>query len=196
MPIRPVIMTILPISLAFAAIQGSLGFTSIITSPGRPSASFPQTKQHEQAISLPMVSSWHISPSLILSYDESIPVFQAEEAFQDQVALSDLASDPGLQAAFAASAIAIIVLFGVKAVVSQMDDAVERVAVEFDKTMMLKYPKKWRKFIDEIEIGEDTSAEELEADRIQRIVEEMERLGREEPEFMERVMRDIKRLRD
>lgn len=194
MPFLPGIMKILPISLAFASFQVSLGFTSIITTPGRPRASFPQTTHHEQAISLQMLPSWHISPPLILCYDESIPVFQAEEAFQDQVALSDLASDPGLQAAFAASTIAIIVLFGVKAVVSQMDDAIERVAVEFDKTMKLKYPKKWGKFIDEIEIGEDKSAEELDADRIQRIVEEMERLGKEEPEFMEKVMKDIKRL--
>jgi hypothetical protein len=35
--------------------------------------------------------------------------------------------------------------------------------------------------------------EEKEGDRIQSIVEEMERLTKEEPEFFERVMRDVER---
>ncbi|KAL7467612.1 hypothetical protein ACHAXS_007857 [Conticribra weissflogii] len=190
-------MKILLFSIAFAAIQGSQGFTSIFTSPGRrPSASSPQTNPTKRVTSLQNLLSRQPSFSPTLSYDEPIPVYQAEDAFQDQVVLSDLASDPVLQAAFAASAIAIIILFALKAVVSQMDDAVERVAVEFDKTMTLKYPKKWKKFLEEIDIGEHNSAEELEMDRIQRIVEEMERMSEEEPEFMDRVMKDIQRSRN
>lgn len=139
--------------------------------------------------------------SILTSYDEAMPAqYQAEEggaAFQDQVALSDLTSDPALQAAFVASAIAVVVLFVAKAVVGQMDEAVVKVALEFDRAMKLKYPKKWGRFMSENDDGEiDGMGEaESEADRIQRIVEEMERLNREEPEFVERVMRDIERMK-
>ena len=128
-------------------------------------------------------------PSTIISYDEAIP---AEEAFQDQVSLSDLTSDPVLQIAFAASVAAIILLFVAKAIVTSMDEAVGQVALDFDRVMKLKYPKKWAKFI---ESDDEVSGEESEADRIQRIVEEMEILSKEEPEFMERVMQDIERMK-
>ncbi len=128
----------------------------------------------------------HQIPSLLTSYDESLP----EEAFQDQVSLSDLISDPVLQVSFAAAAVAIIILFVLKSVVTKMDEAVEKVAIDFDRVMKLKYQKKWEKFM--IEEEGDTGMDE--GDRIQAIVEEMERLRKEEPEFMERVMRDIDRM--
>lgn len=109
------------------------------------------------------------------------------------MSLSDITSDPVLQVAFAASAVAVILLFAAKAVVTQMDEAVEKVAVDFDRVMKQKYAKKWRKFMTDDEDGDGTVSvdPEKEGDRIQRIVEEMERLRNEEPEFMERVMRDV-----
>ena len=124
-----------------------------------------------------------------------MPEYQATEAFQDQVSLSDLTSDPALQTAFAAAAAAIILLFAAKAIVQQMDDAVSKVAVDFDRIMTLKYPKKWQKFIVDTDNGEDGVAPLYnDADRIQKIVEEMEVISKEDPEFMERVMKDIERM--
>eukprot|EP00984_Skeletonema_dohrnii_P006475 scaffold2314_cov126-Skeletonema_dohrnii-CCMP3373.AAC.7 len=125
-------------------------------------------------------------PSLLTSYDETIP----EEAFQDQVSLSDIASDPVMQISFAAAAIAIIILFVLKSVVTKMDEAVEKVAVDFDRVMKLKYPKKWERFM--VEDGDDARIDE--GDRIQMIVEQMEKYREEEPAFMERVMQDIDRM--
>ena len=114
------------------------------------------------------------------------------EAFQDTVSISDLTSDPTLQIAFAAAGAAIVLLVVAKAIVQQMDDAVQKVAVDFDKVMTLKYAKKWRKFIP----GEEGSiVVDSEEDRIQKILEEMEVLSKEEPEFMERVMQDIERMK-
>ncbi|KAL7498039.1 hypothetical protein ACHAWT_005994 [Skeletonema menzelii] len=125
-------------------------------------------------------------PSLLTSYDETIP----EEAFQDQVSLSDLISDPVMQASFAAAAVAIVILFVLKSVVTKMDEAVEKVAIDFDRVMKLKYPKKWERFM----VEERNGSVMDEGDRIQMIVEQMEQYRKEEPEFMERVMRDIDRL--
>ena len=126
-------------------------------------------------------------PSLLTSYDEPLP----EEAFQDQVSIADITSDPVMQASFAAAAVAIIILFVLKSVVTKMDDAVEKVAIDFDRVMKLKYPKKWEKFM--VEEGKESASMD-EGDRIQMIVEQMEKYREEEPEFMERVMRDIDRM--
>ncbi|KAL9187709.1 hypothetical protein ACHAXT_006087 [Thalassiosira profunda] len=125
-------------------------------------------------------------PSILAAYDETIPEYQSEQAFQDQVTLSDLTSDPVLQASFAAAAVAIVGLFVAKAVVTQMDEAVGKVAVDFDRVMKLKYPKKWEKFMDDEDDVESIDAE-TEADRIQL-------LKAEDPQFVERVMQDIERM--
>lgn len=76
-----------------------------------------------------------------------------------------------------------------------MDDAVQKTALDFDRVMRNKYPKKWDKFIEMEEslVGVVLDREEKEGDRIQCIVEEMERLTKEEPEFFEKVMRDVDR---
>ena len=132
-------------------------------------------------------------PSIITSSsDEVIMPDDISEAFQDTVSISDLTSDPTLQIAFAAAGAAIILLVVAKAIVQQMDDAVQKVAIDFDKVMTLKYAKKWHKFIP----GEEGSiVVDSEEDRIQKILEEMEILSKEEPEFMERVMQDIERMK-
>ena len=167
-------------------VRGFRNHRNIISAYALPSyLSFDAMTHHVVASSSPSF----FLPSTIISYDEAIP---AEEAFQDQVSLSDLTSDPVLQIAFAASVAAIILLFVAKAIVTSMDEAVGQVALDFDRVMKLKYPKKWAKFI---ESDDEVSGEESEADRIQRIVEEMEILSKEEPEFMERVMQDIERMK-
>lgn len=125
-------------------------------------------------------------PSIIISSsDEVVMPDDISEAFQDTVSISDLTSDPMLQIAFAAAGAAIVLLVVAKAIVQQMDDAVQKVAVDFDKVMTIKIP------------GEEGSIiVESEEDRIQKILEEMEVLSKEEPEFMERVMQDIERMKD
>ena len=138
------------------------------------------------------------SPSTFLlsittsSSDEVIMPDDISEAFQDTVSISDLTSDPTLQIAFAAAGVATVLLVVAKAIVQQMDDAVQKVAIDFDKVMTLKYAKKWRKFIPD---EEGSIVVDSEEDRIQKILEEMEVLSKEEPEFMERVMQDIERMK-
>lgn len=149
-------------------------------------AAFTTPQAHLQKWSaLSMLPTQSIPSSLLTSYEG-----EGMEAFQDQVSLSDLTSDPVLQVSFAAAAVAIIILVVLKSVVTKMDEAVEKVAIDFDRVMKLKYQKKWEKFM--VEEGGDTAVEE--GDRIQKIVEEMERLREQEPDFIERVMQDIDRM--
>mmetsp|Transcript_23830 Transcript_23830/g.34827 ORF Transcript_23830/g.34827 Transcript_23830/m.34827 type:complete len:239 (+) Transcript_23830:76-792(+) len=126
-------------------------------------------------------------PSIVTSYENEV-----DNAFQDEVTLSDLTSDPTLQAALIAAVIAVIALSAAKAFVTEMDGAVEKVALDFDRMMTLKYNKKWEKLMMVDDDGDGIIRNE--GDRIQKVVEAMERLTQEEPEFMERVMRDIERM--
>jgi hypothetical protein len=103
-------------------------------------------------------------------------------------------NNPFLQISLAFTVLSITALFIAKSIVTQMDDAVQKTALDFDRVMKMKYPKKWTSFIqEEEELAGLIDREEREGDRIQKIVEEMERLTKEEPEFMERVMRDVDR---
>ena len=170
-------------ALFYASILGAAVSSSTTTAFNTPNA---YLQKHLQSQPSQLFGTIHDIPSLLTSYEETLP----EEAFQDQVSLSDLTSDPVLQISFAAAAVAIIILFVLKSVVTKMDEAVEKVAIDFDRVMKLKYPKKWEKFIEE----EGPVADMNEEDRIQLIVEEMEKFRDEEPAFMERVMQDIDRM--
>lgn len=173
LPSLPIVVTVVATMLQYTAVA----FTT------------PNAHLQKSSTTLSMLPPQsQLFPSLLTSYDEPLP----EEAFQDQVSLADITSDPVMQASFAAAAVAIIILFVLKSVVTKMDDAVEKVAIDFDRVMKLKYPKKWEKFM--VKEGEESAVEE--GDRIQMIVEQMEKYREEEPEFMERVMRDIDRMHD
>ena len=170
---------------------------AVVAAVLQPSAvvAFTTPHAHLQKLSTPILSllpsqsqlfeTVNHFPSLLTS--ETLP----EEAFQDQVSISDITSDPIMQASFAAAAVAIIILFVLKSVVSKMDDAVEKVAIDFDRVMKMKYQKKWERFM--VEEGDETAIMD-EGDRIQMIVEQMETYQQEEPAFYERVMRDIERM--
>ena len=158
----------------------------------RVSSNYPQTNKQLRPLHMLPSPSIYLPSIITSSSDEVVMPDDISEAFQDTVSISDLTSDPTLQIAFAAAGVAIVLLVVAKAIVQQMDDAVQKVAVDFDKVMTLKYAKKWRKFIP----GEEGSiVVESEKDRIQKILEEMEGLSKEEPEFMERVMQDIERMK-
>lgn len=132
-------------------------------------------------------------PSLVAAADD-VP---ADASFSDEVTLTSLVTDPFLQAAFAAAAVAVALLFAAKAVVNRMDAAVEEVAAEFDRVMALKYAKRWDKLLGVDAVGGAAGVGRAEsgADRIQRVVDAMERLKREDPDFLERVMQDVERMK-
>ena len=166
--------------------------------PIRPSLSQISAVQHrnDHSARFSSPSLMVVAPSFssVLTSDESIQEYQTANAFQDDVTLAGLISDPFIQVSLVLTVLAIAALFIAKSIVTQMDDAVQKTALDFDRVMKTKYAKKWEDFINqEEELVGVIDREEKEGDRIQRIVEEMERLTKEEPEFFERVMRDIDR---
>jgi hypothetical protein len=100
-------------------------------------------------------------------------------AFTDQV---DLVNDPLIRNIVAVFGIVVLVLFGVNALLAQMDSAIDNVLVEFEKTMRATYPKRWYK------LEKEAGLKDL--DQIQRsvkLIAIMDRLQAEEPEFMAEV---------
>jgi hypothetical protein len=167
--------------------------STIQHTPSSTLSAIPSLSLHTPTDNIIALPSYY--SSILASSDELIPEYQTANAFQDDVSIADLTSDPFIQGALALSAIIIIALFIAKSIVTQMDDAVQKTALDFDRVMRNKYPKKWDKFIEMEEslVGVVLDREEKEGDRIQCIVEEMERLTKEEPEFFEKVMRDVDR---
>ena len=94
--------------------------------------------------------------------------------------------DPILQVAVGGTIVIIGGLFLAKAIVTEMDEAVVKVAKDFDRVMTLKYEKKWKYAEKDLSMTSE--------DRTQAIVQEMTRIEREEPEFYQRVMSDIERM--
>jgi hypothetical protein len=123
-----------------------------------------------------------IVPSFLPSFltAEDIPgdvqVENIPDAFMDQV---DLVNDPLIRNIVAVFGIIVLVLVAVNALLAQMDSAIENVLVDFEKTMRAIDPTRW------YELEEEAGLKDL--DQIQRsvkLIAIMERLEKEEPEFM------------
>ena len=122
---------------------------------------------------------------MFIAADEVLE-YEQNNAFNDSVSLTDLMYDPILQVAVGGTIVIIGGLFLAKAIVTEMDEAVVKVAKDFDRVMTLKYEKKWKYAEKDLSMTSE--------DRTQAIVQEMTRIEREEPEFYQRVMSDIERM--
>lgn len=124
-------------------------------------------------------------PTAMLIADEVLE-YEQNNAFNDSVTLTDLMYDPILQVAVGGTIVLIGGLFLAKAIVTEMDEAVVKVAKDFDRVMKLKYKTKWKFAEDDLSMTSE--------DRTRAVVEEMTRIEREEPEFYQRVMSDIEQM--
>jgi hypothetical protein len=103
-----------------------------------------------------------------------IPV---EEAFQDTISFTN----GPVGALVAAFGVFVVLAVGLKAVMGQMDTAIEKVLSDFEATMKRYYPKRWKEI-------EESSLEGLQGDaRDFKLLQVMEELQQKEPEFMTRV---------
>ena len=80
---------------------------------------------------------------MFIAADEVLE-YEQNNAFNDSVSLTDLMYDPILQVAVGGTIVIIGGLFLAKAIVTEMDEAVVKVATDFDRVMTLKYEKKWK----------------------------------------------------
>jgi type IV secretory pathway VirB2 component (pilin) len=141
-----------------------------------PQHSYAAVAKVTRLLALP-ASFWEF-PSVITSDNvinrADVPV---EEAFQDTISFAD--GPVGVLAA--AFGVFVVVAVGLKAVMGQMDTAIEKVLSDFEATMQRYYPKRWKEI-------EESSLEGLQGDaRDIKLLQVMEELQQKEPEFMTRV---------
>ncbi|EJK48366.1 hypothetical protein THAOC_32846 [Thalassiosira oceanica] len=178
MTCRSIFLCACACSLAFRPDHLAAAFAPRRRMTRRASIADASTEMHALALSLPTMPTMLISNE-VLEYEQN-------NAFNDSVTLTDLMYDPILQVAVGGTIVLIGGLFLAKAIVTEMDEAVVKVAKDFDRVMKLKYTSKWKFAEDDLSMTSE--------DRTRAVVEEMTRIEREEPEFYQRVMSDIEQM--
>ena len=118
----------------------------------------------------------HIS-SFVVSAADDIGI---EEAFKDDIQFLD----PTIKLELGIFGAVVLLLAAASALLGQMDNAIEKVLEDFERTMESKYASRW------IEIEEELEGLEG-AERTQRLGAIMERMQVEEPKLMERINADM-----
>eukprot|EP00565_Helicotheca_tamesis_P005860 CAMPEP_0185730040 /NCGR_PEP_ID=MMETSP1171-20130828/8222_1 /TAXON_ID=374046 /ORGANISM="Helicotheca tamensis, Strain CCMP826" /LENGTH=142 /DNA_ID=CAMNT_0028399015 /DNA_START=222 /DNA_END=650 /DNA_ORIENTATION=+ len=115
--------------------------------------------------------------SLILSADDA----NLGEAFTDDV---DILGDPIIQLMLGGFGLIVVLIAVANFLASKMDSAIENVLEDFEETMKTRYIKRWKLIEEELE-GLD------EAERVEKLIQVMEEIQRDEPALMERINRDM-----
>ena len=148
-------------------VGGCFKTISLVTPPNNP--------QLLELRALPGPGSCSPIQSLSLALNEDdIPL---EEAFQDSVSLTD----GPIGVLLAAFAVFVVLAIGFKAVMGEMDSAIEKVLQDFEATLKAYDPERWR-VIEEMEL-KGLAGEERDI----KLLQVMERLQEEEPDFMTQV---------
>jgi len=118
-------------------------------------------------LTTPLFSDTH----MLIALNEDIPL---EDAFSDQISFTD----GPVGVLLAAFGLFVVLAVGFKAVMSEMDTAIEKVLQDFEINMKQYHPKRWNK-IEEKQLAGLTGDE-----RDMKLLQVMEQLQKDEPEFM------------
>ena len=158
-------------------LQAIVAFTLIVTESLVSAFVTPTSFQQQLPIT---ISRWpsHFNvlsaPSLLLN--DALPISETE-AFTDEI---DLFGDPTIQLLLVGFGVVVTLAIGAKLYLNQMDEAIEKVLVEFENTMKGKYPSRW--------VSMEAKLDGLvEPERSQRLFAIMEELQASEPQFMAKV---------
>ncbi len=144
----------------------------------------PLNYHHEtisQHKSLPPTLNNVVSPDLsssfmILTSKQNIAL---EDAFTDQINLNPF-QDSTIQLILTSFGIMTLLAIIIKFFLNQMDNAIEKVLIDFESTMKSKYPSRWVSIEAKLNGLDDVK-------RSQRLFEIMEDLQVNEPDFMKKV---------
>ena len=130
-----------------------------------------------------------------------------EDAFNDNI---QLFNDSTIQLLFVGFTILILFSILIKSILTQMDDAIEKVLVDFETVMTRneKYRGKWKEIEEQLQqvqrkglegsnnngSGTGNDLERMQKQRMQKLFEIMEDLQQNDPEFMEKVNNDMMKL--
>ena len=116
-----------------------------------------------------------LSPFLLSDVADNTPA-AFEDAFNDDIVLVDST----IQLLLAGFGVFVILAVAAKFFLNKMDEAIEKVLVEFESTMKRKYASRWVSIAAKLE-GLD------EPERSQKLFAIMEQLQETEPQFMAKV---------
>lgn len=156
---------------AFAAPTLRVSQSMLSSSSTRSSLHALTPSFHDVDISSALSSATQSSMALIAAGADDIGL---EDAFQDSISFTD-----GPVGVLVASfAVFVVLAVGFKAVMSEMDGAIEKVLQDFEASLKRYYPKRWESI-------EENSLAGLSGDeRDIKLLKVMEELQRDEPEFM------------
>lgn len=120
-------------------------------------------------------------PSVLISTSIDGTDVALEDAFTDQI---DILGDSTVQLLVAGFGIFILLALIAKFFFNQMDDAIEKVLVEFESTMKNKYESRWVSIESKLKGLNDV-------ERSQKLFEIMNSLQDAEPDLMEKVNKDM-----
>ena len=121
------------------------------------------------------------SSSIIIQTTNNENDIAFEDAFTDQINFFD---DSIIQLILVSFSIVISLSFIFKFFLNQMDNAIEKVLIDFENTMKKNYASRW--------VSIEAKIDGLnETERSQMLFEIMEKLQKEEPYFMEQVNQDM-----
>lgn len=122
-------------------------------------------------------------PNLIISSDQVEAVDKGiEEAFQDDI----IYFDSTIQLIGGAAIVLVLLAAAAKFFLDKMDEAIEKVLVDFERTMKDKYASRW--------VSIEAKLDGLqEPERSQKLFSIMEELQTSEPQFMDKVNKDMAR---
>lgn len=116
-----------------------------------------------------------LSPFLLSDVADNTPA-AFEDAFNDDIVLVDST----IQLLLAGFGVLVILALAAKFFLNKMDEAIEKVLVEFESTMKRKYASRWVSIEKKLEGLE-------EPERSQKLFAIMEQLQETEPQFMAKV---------
>ncbi len=130
-------------------------------------------------------TSSHSLLLLSIENNNDKPDIAFEDAFNDNI---NFFNDSTIQLLFAGFSILVLLAIIAKSLFNQMDNAIQKVLVDFETVMQKeKYKQKWMDIQTELD-----GLDELE--RSVKLFEIMEQLQRDEPQFMEKVNNDMMKL--
>ena len=131
----------------------------------------PLTLQDVDVSSLLSTSTTAPTQIILAANNDDISL---EDAFQDSISFTD----GPVGVLLAAFGVFVVLAVGFKAVMAEMDGAIEKVLEDFESSLKRYYPKRWNKIEEEYLVG--LSGDE----RGIKLLQVMEQLQRDEPEFM------------
>mmetsp|Transcript_20418 Transcript_20418/g.36986 ORF Transcript_20418/g.36986 Transcript_20418/m.36986 type:complete len:248 (-) Transcript_20418:1274-2017(-) len=140
-------------------------------------------------LSLQMGASARVVAGISGAAGDHLSLWVSSSSLEETTAFTDdfdALADPTIRSMLGGFAVVVILLLVVKFVMTQADAAMETVLSEFETTLQKKYPSRWTTIEDQYQLATLT-----EPERSQRLLQIMEQLQQDDPQFMKQVNEEM-----